>query len=118
MKRYADEDIEKGRNKMKKTDSITKESIFAKLREVIDPELGINIVDMGLIYEVKVQKNKGYVRMTFTTPACPLINQIVDQVKTKLEEFKGMDINVDIVFDPPWNPDMMSEGAKLKLGMI
>lgn len=103
---------------------LTKKEILAKLSEVIDPEIGINIVDMGLIYGVDVKKKKGkepqkaYVKMTFTTPACPLINVLMHQVKEKLEEFKDLDVEINIVFDPPWKPEMMSKKAKIKLGIV
>lgn len=102
----------------------TKEEILAKLSEVIDPEIGINIVDMGLIYEVDVKERKGgepqkaLVKMTFTTPACPLINEIMHRVTQKLEEFKDLDVELKVVFDPPWKPEMMSDKAKIKLGIV
>jgi metal-sulfur cluster biosynthetic enzyme len=104
--------------------TITKKDIMKKLIEVIDPELGVNIVDLGLIYEVKViktkkeEKQKAQVRMTFTTPACPMINYILANVESKLNELENIDIDVTVVFDPPWKPEMMSKEAKLKLGMI
>jgi metal-sulfur cluster biosynthetic enzyme len=96
---------------------VTKKEILAKLSEVIDPEIGINIVDMGLIYGVETKGDKVYVKMTFTTPACPLINELMHQANEKLREIKGTDIELKIVFDPPWNPGMMSEKAKIKLGI-
>ncbi len=97
---------------------VTKNEILAKLSEVIDPEIGVNIVDMGLIYGVEVKGDKAYVKMTFTTPACPLINELMHQANEKLKEIKGVDIELKIVFDPPWNPSMMSEKAKIKLGIL
>jgi metal-sulfur cluster biosynthetic enzyme len=105
---------------------VSKEDILARLREVEDPELGVNIVDLGLIYGVEV-RNKGRggkarlvsarIRMTFTTPACPLMNQILEDVKAKLEVFKDADIEVSVVFDPLWSIDRMSERARIKLGL-
>lgn len=103
---------------------VTKKEIMDKLSSVRDPEIGINIVDMGLIYEVDLKKKekgktqKAYIKMTFTTPACPLINVILNQIKEKLEELKDLDVEISVVFDPLWNPDMMSEKAKMKLGII
>ncbi len=103
---------------------VTKQEIMDKLGEVKDPEIGINIVEMGLIYEVKVEKKKAgkpqkaYIKMTFTTPACPLINVMLSQVKEKLEEFKDLDVELSVVFEPLWNPEMMSDKAKTKLGII
>jgi len=105
---------------------VTKQQIFGQLAKVIDPELGLDIVNLGLVYEVKVgrkPKEKGKlqkvdIRMTFTTPACPLINEILEDVKNKLDIFEEADIEVHIVFDPLWTLDRMSEKAKIKLGMI
>lgn len=102
----------------------TKKDIMDKLSKVMDPELGISIVDLGLIYEVDVKEKKegepqkAYIRMTFTTPACPLLNFILEDVKKRLDELEGMDIEVKVVFEPLWTPDRMSEKAKIKLGMI
>jgi len=102
---------------------ITEKEIMDKLREVIDPELGVSIVDMGLIYEVKVHKKeegenqKAEIKMTFTTPACPMINFMLAQVEEKLNQIKEADIVVNVVFDPPWTPEKMSKETKLKLGI-
>ena len=97
---------------------VTKEEILDKLSEVVDPELGINIVDLGLIYEVKIGK-KILIKMTFTTPACPMINEMLNEIKAKLDEAYGdLDIELTVVFDPLWTPERMSEKAKMKLGLI
>lgn len=104
--------------------AVSKKQILDKLSEVIDPELGVNIVDLGLIYEVKAHKakkgetQKAEVKMTFTTPACPMINYLLGNVESKLNELKGIDIEVRVVFDPLWTPERMSKEAKMKLGMI
>jgi metal-sulfur cluster biosynthetic enzyme len=97
---------------------VTKDEILDKLREVKDPELGINIVDLGLIYEVDIEDKKVLIKMTFTTPACPMMNYMLMQVKERLEELPDLEIEIDIVFDPPWSPERLSEKAKLKLGII
>jgi len=102
----------------------SKKDIMEKLSQVIDPELGLNIVDMGLIYEVKVEKTKkgenqkAEVKMTFTTPACPMMNYLLSNVESKLNELKDIDIEVRVVFEPLWTPERMTKEAKLKLGMI
>ncbi len=102
---------------------LSEKDIKEKLSEVIDPELGINIVDLGFIYEINVhskeegEDQKVDVKMTFTTPACPLINTMISQVEEKLGDFENADIRVDIVFDPPWTPERMSRRAKIRLGM-
>lgn len=102
-----------------------KQEILDKLSEINDPELGINIVDLGLIYSVDVKKKKKgeqqkvFIKMTFTTPACPLINDILNEIKSKLDDsFKEIDIELTVVFDPPWTPEMLSNRAKIQLGMI
>ena len=103
---------------------ITKKQIMEKLSLVIDPELGINIVDMGLIYSVELlktkkgEKHKAKVRMTFTTPACPMMNYLLADVESKLNELPDIDIDVLVVFDPPWTPEKMTTKGKLKLGLI
>ncbi|MBI5227968.1 metal-sulfur cluster assembly factor [Candidatus Micrarchaeota archaeon] len=108
---------------------VNKEQIMDKLNQVIDPELGMGIVDLGLIYEVDIkEKHKDekkndaqqqvFIKMTFTTPACPMINDILNEIQAKLNEIDGLDIELSIVFEPLWNPSMMSEKAKIKLGMI
>lgn len=103
---------------------VTKAELLEALSQVEDPELGINIVELGLIYDVDVRaKKRGelqkvFIRMTFTTPACPLMGHILDQVKEKLDRFRDADIEVTVTFDPLWSPDRMSEKAKIKLGML
>jgi metal-sulfur cluster biosynthetic enzyme len=105
---------------------VTRDEIMKKLGQVTDPELGINIVDLGLVYSVEVQApagkgggtQKAVVRMTFTTPACPMIGVMLDDVKAKLDEFQGVDIEVVVVFEPPWTPERMSERAKIRLGLV
>jgi metal-sulfur cluster biosynthetic enzyme len=103
--------------------AVTKRRIMGKLSGVVDPELGVNIVDLGLIYEVRVKKagsggkQKAEVVMTFTTPACPLANYLLGQVESRLNELPDIDISVRVVFEPAWSQDRMSEKAKIKLGM-
>lgn len=105
-----------------KSVAVTKKDILDKLGEVIDPELGISIVDLGLVYKVELSKEdnrqKANVEMTFTTPACPMINYLLADVETKLNELKDIDIEVRVVFSPPWTPEKMSKEAKMQLGMI
>jgi metal-sulfur cluster biosynthetic enzyme len=103
---------------------VTKKDVLDKLGQVTDPELGMNIVDLGLIYDIDIKKRKKgelqkvFIKMTFTTPACPLINEILNEVKARLDEFKELDIELSVVFDPPWTPERMSQRAKMKLGML
>ena len=88
----------------------------AALFEVIDPELGINIMDLGLIYDVQVEDNHASVMMTLTTPGCPLHDSITNGVKFRLQQIEGIDeVTVDLVWEPAWTPDKMSDKAKAKL---
>jgi len=99
---------------------ITNNQIRKKLEEVLDPELNISIVDLGLVYNVSVEKaNKVKILMTLTTIGCPLISIIEGEIKNKLFELglKENSIIIDLTFDPPWNMDKMSERAKAMLGI-
>ncbi len=102
----------------------TKEDIFARLDKVIDPELGISIVKLGLIYSVEVleESDKPVVKivMTLTTPGCPLSAVFDAMVRDALYGIPGLnpdhDVKLNLTFDPPWVPDMMDEEAKAELG--
>jgi metal-sulfur cluster biosynthetic enzyme len=93
---------------------ITEKQVMKKLEEVMDPELGINIVDLGLIYGVEIGKDKAKVTMTFTTPACPLAMYLANQVEEKVMSlgFTRENTLVHVTFDPPWTPEKMSKKAK------
>lgn len=87
------------------------------LRDVIDPELGINIVDLGLVYGIDVQPTGVHVRLTMTTPACPLGEHIVRDAEERLEAIGDLGvIQVELVWDPPWEPSRMSDEARRLLG--
>ena len=92
----------------------TKKQVFKKLEEVIDPEIGINLVDLGLIYDVLVKNGKNaIVKMTFTTPACPLGGYLIDQVKEKVGAIKGIEtVDVEMVWDPPWTIERMNKKVR------
>ena len=93
------------------------EKIMEELKDVMDPETGVSIVDMGFIYEIEVEDGKAEIEMTLTTPGCPLHSSFTRQVEKKVVSMEGIDeVEVDVVFDPPWKPEMMSEEAKKKLG--
>lgn len=99
---------------------LTKTVLLDQLKNVPDPELGISIVDLGLVYDVKIN-NKGNVDvlMTLTTMGCPLFDLIADPVRSELKKLKGVkDVNVELTFEPPWSPEKMSEEAKVKLGFF
>jgi metal-sulfur cluster biosynthetic enzyme len=88
------------------------------LRTVIDPELGINIVDLGLVYEADRKGGGIYIALTMTTPACPLGEMMIQDIKAVLEvRFPGTPLQVDLVWDPPWTPDLMTEASRRQLGI-
>jgi metal-sulfur cluster biosynthetic enzyme len=97
---------------------MTPAEVREALREVVDPELGVNIVDLGLVYAIEIVDGELRVTMTMTTPACPLRDYIRDLVEsTLLNRVPGAQgVVVDIVQDPPWSEDMMSEAARRQLG--
>jgi metal-sulfur cluster biosynthetic enzyme len=98
---------------------LTREIVLEKLKEVIDPEIGIDVVNLGLIYELEVRPDRTvYVKMTMTTPGCPLTMWILRAVEDKVLEIPGVkDAEIELTFDPPWTPDMVSEEYKKKLGL-
>jgi FeS assembly SUF system protein len=96
------------------------ERIVKMLKTVYDPEIPVNIYDLGLIYKIEVDEAKVVnIDMTLTAPNCPAVDFIVEDVKFKVEGLEGVSsVNVNIVFDPPWDREMMSEEAKLELGFL
>ncbi|MCL4364211.1 metal-sulfur cluster assembly factor [Patescibacteria group bacterium] len=98
---------------------LSKEKVMIKLKEVLDPELNISIVDLGLVYNVVVKKAKVKITMTLTTIGCPLISLIDSEIRNRLKELGILekDIIIDLTFDPPWSVDKMSDKAKAMLGI-
>lgn len=97
----------------------TEEKVREQLKEVIDPELDINIVDLGLIYEIDVVENDVHILMTLTTPGCPLhgvFDELVKREVRKLDEIE--EIDVELTFEPRWSPEKMSDEARDELGNI
>ena len=97
---------------------ITKDIVMNKLRTVMDPELHINIVDLGLIYDVVIKGNEIRVIMTLTTPGCPLAPVIDKLIKKALSELKADSVTIELVWEPAWSVRRMSDEGKLQLGMI
>ncbi len=92
--------------------------LFELLKNVIDPELQIPIVDMGLIYEAKLKENTAFILMTLTTVGCPLFNIIESDIKEALLASKDIEkVEIELTFDPPWHPGMMSEQYRLEFGL-
>lgn len=97
----------------------TEEEVVKMLKLVFDPEIPVNIYDLGLIYTIEVKENVAEIEMTLTAPACPAADFIMADVEEKVKEVNGIDmVVVNLVFDPPWDKDMMSEEAKLELGFF
>lgn len=98
--------------------SALEQSIQDILQQVIDPEVGENIVDLGLVYGIKVEENVAKINLTLTSQACPMGEMLLDDIDATLTRKLPTYIKYDIqlVWEPPWNPDMMSEEAKQRLG--
>ena len=97
---------------------VTKDEIIGALKECYDPEIPINIWDLGLIYDVNINGDNVGIKMTLTAPGCMMGGMIAEEVKAKLMTLNGVkEADVDLVFDPPWTPDKMSEEAKAQLGI-
>ncbi len=99
---------------------LTPEEIKSHLRSVLDPELGVNIVDLGLLYNIEcTEEGIVNIRMTLTTPGCPLHDSITGGVKTVLGSVPGVTgVEVEVVWSPPWTPERMTDAARKQLGML
>ncbi len=102
------------------TEEQIKEKALEAVKKVYDPEIPVNIYELGLVYEISVFPiNNVFVQMTLTSPSCPAAQSIPDDVKRFIKEIEGVnDVTVEITFDPPWTQEMMSEAAKLELGFM
>lgn len=97
---------------------LTEEEIYEVLRECFDPEIPVNVVDLGLIYGVDIERNAVNVRMTLTAPGCSMGAMIATEIEDKLLGIPDCErANVEIVWEPPWTPHRMSEAARKQLGM-
>jgi len=99
---------------------VTKKKVLEELKKVIDPELHINIVDLGLVYDVEIDsEDKVIITMTLTTPGCPLSMVFEEWVPTAVKSVEGVkDVKVNLVWEPPWDPDKMTDDAKEQMGFI
>ncbi len=97
----------------------TKEEILEALRDVLDPEMRLSVVDLGLIYEIGIMNKIVNVIMTLTSPACPYGQTLVDEIRYTIKKLDGVEkADVEVVYDPPWNPEQMaSDAAKDVLGI-
>ena len=96
-----------------------KEKIIKEIKKIYDPEIPVNIYELGLIYDIKIDKtNNVKVKMTLTTPNCPVAESLPKEVKDSIIEVKEVnDVDLELVWDPPWDKSMMSEAAKLELNL-
>jgi metal-sulfur cluster biosynthetic enzyme len=98
------------------TPTVTEEQIYNTLRKLLDPELGVNIVDLGLVYDVQIQDGKVAIRMTLTTRGCPMHASFVQAVERAVRELPGVTgVTAEVVWEPAWNPDMISPEGKRAL---
>ena len=90
------------------------------LKNIYDPEIPVNIYDLGLIYDIKMDEDdRVRITMTLTAPNCPVADSLLREVKEKIETIEGVsEAEINLVFDPPWDPSMLSDEAKLELGML
>ncbi len=102
------------------TEEELKEEVINAIKQVYDPEIPVDIYELGLIYDIKIfPVNNVYVLMTLTSPSCPSAEQIPSELEQKVREIEGVsDVSVELTFDPPYSQDMMSEVAKLELGFM
>ena len=95
-----------------------KEKIIAEIKKIYDPEIPVNIYELGLIYNIDINKSDVKVKMTLTTPNCPVAESLPKEVKDSIMEIKEVSkVDLDLVWDPPWDKSMMSEAAKLELNL-
>ena len=97
---------------------LSKEAVLEQMKQVFDPEIPINIVDLGLVYDVEIKEGTVDVQMTLTAPGCSVGPHIAQQAEWAISELEGVeDVHVEMVFDPPWSPEMISPEAKQQLGI-
>ena len=95
-----------------------KEKVIEEIKKIYDPEIPVNIYELGLIYDINVDEKNISVKMTLTTPNCPVAESLPKEVKEGAMQVEGIeDVDLELVWDPPWNKDMMSEAAKLELNL-
>tara|TARA_Y100000590_G_scaffold109619_1_gene124945 strand:- start:757 stop:1053 length:297 start_codon:yes stop_codon:yes gene_type:complete len=95
-----------------------KEKVIEEIKKIYDPEIPVNIYELGLIYDISIKDNDVSIKMTLTTPNCPVAESLPKEVKDSILEIKEVNnVDLDLVWDPPWNKSMMSEAAKLELNL-
>ena len=98
--------------------ALTKDEVFEALKEVFDPEIPVNVVDLGLVYDLQVEDGDVDIKMTLTFAGCGMGPYIAQQAEWRVAEIEGVeDVNVELVYDPPWTPDLITEDGKKQLGL-
>ena len=96
----------------------TKEKVIEEIKKIYDPELPVNIYELGLIYDIKINGTKAEIKMTLTTPNCPVAESLPKEVKEGAMQVDEIDsVDLELVWDPPWTKDMISDAAKLELNL-
>lgn len=97
---------------------IEKQAIIDALKTVYDPEIPVNIWDLGLVYDIDIKEDGVVITMTFTSPTCPMMEELLEMVRSAAQNASGgMDVRVELVWDPPWNLSRMSDAARLELDL-
>ena len=95
-----------------------KEKVISEIKKIYDPEIPVNIYELGLIYDISINGNDVIVKMTLTSPNCPVAESLPKEVKDSIMDIKGINkVDLNLVWDPPWDKSMMSEAAKLELNL-
>jgi FeS assembly SUF system protein len=95
-----------------------KEKVISEIKKIYDPEIPVNIYELGLIYDISIENHDVKVKMTLTTPNCPVAESLPKEVKDSIKEIKEVnDVSLDLVWEPPWDKSMMSDAAKLELNL-
>lgn len=98
--------------------TFTKEDIVSALKTIYDPEIPVNIWDMGLIYDIDIAADMVVIKMTFTSPTCPMMEELLEQVRSVVQGVAGsVPVRVDLVWDPPWDLSRMSDAARVELDL-
>lgn len=97
---------------------VSKEQIIEGIKTVIDPHIGVDIYNIGLIYDIKIEGENVFIKMTLTNPACPMAKSIIGNTKSAVEKLEGVKkAEIELVFDPPWTPNMLSDELKKRFGV-
>ena len=120
MQNLTSKKMEKKETEVEKDYLALEVKIMDQIKQIYDPEIPINIYDLGLIYEIDVdEENNVEIKMTLTAPNCPVADTLPIEVKDRVKGIEGVNnVNLELVFEPPWGPAMMSEEAKLELGYL